>query len=88
MNPYAVHYVTVPLKLSLRLREELREVHCRGKKYDSGKPCLYIWGKNGNPLQTNKNNKLSFNEASEGFEAVILPDEGLVMYASKIMGEI
>lgn len=49
---------------------------------------LAHWEENGSPPQTNKNNNLSFNEASEGFEAVILLDERLVMYASKAVGKI
>lgn len=42
---------------------------------------LHIWKKNGSPVQTDKKNNLSFNGASEGFEAVMLLNKRLVMYA-------
>lgn len=43
--------------------------------------CLHIREKNGSPVHTDTNNNLSFSGASEGFEAVMLLNERLVMYA-------
>lgn len=77
MKPYVatVHLI----KLTPRVEEGRN--FCAEVRNMTGAYTVFTFGWKWKPLQTDKNNNLSFNEASEGFEAVMLLHERLVMYA-------